>query len=190
MPGGFTCEAQVNLIRFGGLRKGPKLSNETLEQQAEEAEKEASDLLHELSEQGNGEDLSEEYPAEVIWSSYLGSRFEWAFEQKLIKRLTYCNHSSLKSPQLLVLNVSKPNHVDCLKCGVRRSQRIQLQKPRKCDYCQAPSDQLQEIVMQAGVFLITGEICTPCSEEQNRSLEILSEQHKEVAKEQENAKDS
>lgn len=133
---------------------------------------------------------SAEIPADVIWSSYVGRKFVWVDEPKLMKRLTWCKHASLAHPGIFVISTNRPNHVDCLPCGSRRRSRTLAQDLVPCDMCgKADEDGFHETIFQAGFFLISANLCPPCQQEQDRSVEILTEKYNEVMKEQENETD-
>jgi hypothetical protein len=165
--------------------------------QLDAAAKDAEGVLDEISENVENEEGVEvgdfgELPPEVVWSSFIGSRFLWVDEPKLMKRLTYCNHSSLRAPGIFVVSAGRPNHVDCLQCGARRRDRALKAPHIPCDLCDKKDlvDGFHEIIMQAGNFILTALLCSDCQSEQDRSVEILTEQYNELAKEQEDAQDS
>lgn len=164
--------------------------------QFDAASDDASEIMEEIAEKAiEQEDASavesEELPPEVVWSSFLGSQFKWVDDPSLMKRLTYCNHASLKAPEILVVGANKPNHVDCLQCGAKRRSRILKQSRIPCDLCEKKdlTDGFHEIILQAGIFLIAAILCNDCQTEQDRSVEVLTEQYNDLMKEQEDAQD-
>lgn len=166
-----------------------------MKEAAETAYEEADSFMGDLAE-AVAEEVDEknfeigELPAEVAWSSYVGSRFKWVDDPKLMKRLTYCKHSSLRSPAVYIVSVSRPNHVDCLRCGARRRNRALSASVIPCDMCnQTDENGFHEVMLQAGAFVITANLCPGCQQEQDRSVEILTEQYNELMKEQEDAQD-
>lgn len=161
--------------------------------QAEAASQDANTALKNMEEQAVEEEenvISGELPAEVVWSSYIGLKFPWVDDPKLMKRLTYCKHASLRAPGIFVVSANRANHVDCLQCGSRRRSRTMQQDLIPCDLCGESKDEgFHETILQAGFFLITANLCPSCQTEQDRSVEILSEKYDEYIKDQEDEAD-
>jgi hypothetical protein len=164
--------------------------------QFDAASDDANNALNEIAESAVEEDdvsaiESGELPPDVVWSSFLGSRFKWVDDPSLMKRLTYCTHASLKSPAVFVVGANKPNHVDCIHCGAKRRSRILKQNKIPCDLCEKKdlTEGFHELILQAGAFVIAAILCSDCQTEQDRSVEILTDQYNELMKEQEDAQD-
>lgn len=128
-------------------------------------------------------------PAEVLWSSYVGSVFKWVDDTSARKRLTFCNHASFTRPSIFVIATNRPNHVDCLPCGSRRWARYTSKNSYSCEMCGSNDPQVADSMMQMGNFLACTFLCPDCKTEQERSIEILQAQWDEENKEQNDAED-
>jgi hypothetical protein len=134
------------------------------EDQHDAAVEQAESMIREMGSLGREDDQTRVVDS-PFHRTFLGSRFKWMRSVRAFKAadLRGCRHVDLTSPRPWFVNLHEPRRVLCAPCALLVAEMDRDMRPDVCDHCGAGSvAEFHEIVVQAGNFIIVGNVCPGC----------------------------
>lgn len=120
-----------------------------------------------ISPEGNGKYDTDDWP-----NTYMGQKFKWlsSREEFFKTKLKHCRHINLQTPSVFYINMFDPTSFACVNCALEIASLFYKKAPGICDFCFSKAEFFHESMIQIGVFIVSGNVCTSCYDKQKKSV--------------------
>jgi len=145
--------------------KENKIRETFLNDQVEAAEQQLTDVVGLLSKIIDGNSAVSE---KGFMDTFYGQKYLFLTKGTFPE---FCEHLDKKTPSIVYSMLADPKRVWCMDCMIKNSALRVKEFPYTCDSCETDGHTIfSETVVQAGVMLISGNVCVPCMDKHALSV--------------------